>query len=287
MVNLEAVKKIVATGRAKQQPMSFKDLLYQYRLPRAGEVFRGTLILLRERDLLDKNASLSKVCPSGTVHDPAVRPGSCAEYLVSQQPDFLAQKNMLETVMFEAGHLFTLYPKYHCETNWIERHWGAAKRYSRMMSDYSFYTLTSRIHEFLDNDEVVHGPKINRRYYNRAYRCIDAYSKCKDQESSYWIFKQQGKVNHEQEVMFEKHEFNVGNTPSTSMSNSAMTTRSPMLPMPHANRMPVLSDDNDAMDICQEQSTKRAIPMPESPIAKRQKATMRTPPVGTVFGKAL
>ncbi|KAI7874006.1 uncharacterized protein EV154DRAFT_569848 [Mucor mucedo] len=179
-VNMEGVKKIVATRRAKQQPVSFEDLMNQYRLPRAREVFRGTLILLRERGLLDKNASLRKVCPSGTVHDPAVRPGCCAEYLLSQQPDFLAQKNILETVTFEAGHLFTLYPKYHCETNWIERQWGAAKRYSRMMCDYSFYTLTSRIHEFLDNDEVVHGPKINRRYYNLAYRYIDAYRKGKD-----------------------------------------------------------------------------------------------------------
>ena len=35
-VNMEAVKKIVATRRAKQQPVSFEDLMNQYRLPRVN-----------------------------------------------------------------------------------------------------------------------------------------------------------------------------------------------------------------------------------------------------------
>lgn len=123
---------------------------------------------------------MRKVCPRNSSHTPSEKPGCCAEYLLSQQPDFVAQKNKLETVTLAAGHLFTLYPKYHCECNWIERHWGAAKRYARMMCNYSFDTLKGRIDEFLDNDEAVHGLKINRRYYNRAYRYIDAYSKSKN-----------------------------------------------------------------------------------------------------------
>ncbi|KAI7879333.1 uncharacterized protein EV154DRAFT_486080 [Mucor mucedo] len=85
--------------------------------------------------------------------------------------------------------------------------------------------------------------------------------------------------------------------PSTAMSNtptnipmpttSPMPTILPMPPMPHATTMSVLSDDDDAMDICEEHSMKRTMPMPESPAAKRQRPTMRTPPVDIVFGKAL
>ncbi|KAI7873573.1 uncharacterized protein EV154DRAFT_487140 [Mucor mucedo] len=72
-------------------------------------------------------------------------------------------------------------------------------------------------------------------------------------------------------------------------TKSPMPTNLPMPAMPHATTMSVLSDEDedDAMDICEEQSMKRAMPMPESPVAKRQRPTMRTPPVDIVFGKAL
>ena len=143
-------------------------------------MFKGTLTLLRERGLLEKGEKLKRVCPKGTKHNKDKKPGCCAEYLLSQQPDFLAQKNMLQTETDKTGHIFTMYPKYHCECNWIERHWGAAKRIARLMCDYSFKSLNENIHDFLDNDEKVHGLKINRRYYNRSFRYIDAYSKGKD-----------------------------------------------------------------------------------------------------------
>ncbi|KAI7873576.1 uncharacterized protein EV154DRAFT_570011 [Mucor mucedo] len=97
--------------------------------------------------------------------------------------------------------------------------------------------------------------------------------------------------------MFEKPEFKVDNMPSTSMSNtptnipmprtSPMPTNLPMPPMPHATTMSVLTDDDDAMDICEEHSMKITMAMPESPAAKRQTPTMTTPPADIVFGKPL
>ena len=51
----------------------------------------------------------------------------CAKHLLASQPDFHQQKTALCETVENAGHIFELYPKYHCKCNWIERYWGAAK----------------------------------------------------------------------------------------------------------------------------------------------------------------
>ena len=43
------------------------------------------------------------------------------------QPDFITQKTQLEELIESHGHLCDFYPKYHCELNFIEQYWGAAK----------------------------------------------------------------------------------------------------------------------------------------------------------------
>ncbi|PKB93888.1 hypothetical protein RhiirA5_303668, partial [Rhizophagus irregularis] len=50
-----------------------------------------------------------------------------ARQIISLQPDFLEQKSALEEVILEAKHKCIFYPKFHCELNYIERYWGAAK----------------------------------------------------------------------------------------------------------------------------------------------------------------
>jgi len=44
----------------------------------------------------------------------------CALRILEAEPDFLAQKSLLETVINEAGHAAVFYPKIHCELNYIE-----------------------------------------------------------------------------------------------------------------------------------------------------------------------
>ncbi|CAG8827726.1 14992_t:CDS:2, partial [Cetraspora pellucida] len=44
--------------------------------------------------------------------------------LISQQPDFLAQKGQLEEIIIAAGHQIIFYPKFHCELNYIETFWA-------------------------------------------------------------------------------------------------------------------------------------------------------------------
>jgi len=43
------------------------------------------------------------------------------------QPDFVSQKSELKELIESRGHLCDFYPKYHCELNFIEQYWGAAK----------------------------------------------------------------------------------------------------------------------------------------------------------------
>ena len=43
------------------------------------------------------------------------------------QLDFTSQKPLLQGYIELYGHLCDYYPKYHCELNFIEQYWGAAK----------------------------------------------------------------------------------------------------------------------------------------------------------------
>ncbi|OAD73769.1 hypothetical protein PHYBLDRAFT_168203 [Phycomyces blakesleeanus NRRL 1555(-)] len=97
----------------------------------------------------------------------------CAHHFLASQPDFMSQKTALHEAVEDSGHIFELYPKFHCECNWIERYWGAAKREARLQCDYTYKSLDKNIHTFLDHAGKL--PNI-RRYYNRSWRYIEAYS---------------------------------------------------------------------------------------------------------------
>jgi len=51
----------------------------------------------------------------------------CCQRLLFTQPDFVNQKSALEELITLRGHICDFYPKYHCELNFIEQYWGAAK----------------------------------------------------------------------------------------------------------------------------------------------------------------
>jgi hypothetical protein len=107
-------------------------------------------------------------------------PGGCAEKLLSEQPDFKDQKTILQYEVEKEGHIFTLYPKYHCETNWIEMHWGYSKSIARLNCDYSYKSLEENIDKYLDYNGKKNGNSVNRRFFNRCYRVIHFYSEGKD-----------------------------------------------------------------------------------------------------------
>ena len=51
----------------------------------------------------------------------------CCWRLLFTQLDFANQKSQLQELIESRGHICDFYPKYHCELNFIEQYWGAAK----------------------------------------------------------------------------------------------------------------------------------------------------------------
>jgi hypothetical protein len=88
--------------------------------------FKGMEQIIRERSLWPE-AGLPAECPGPK------RPASegqaicCCRHLLYTQPNFMSQKPLLQEYIESRGHLCNFYPKYHCELNFIEQYWGAAK----------------------------------------------------------------------------------------------------------------------------------------------------------------
>ncbi len=84
--------------------------------------------ILIERGLWRDNLLADcKLCKGKMKVADANRIDCCARRILSLQPDFLAQKSQLQEKIEKRGHKCIFYPKYHCELNYIEMYWGAAK----------------------------------------------------------------------------------------------------------------------------------------------------------------
>jgi hypothetical protein len=85
--------------------------------------FKGMEQILKERGLWPE-AGLAAQC-SGKCPDN--RDNCCCHNILFNQPDFVSQKSQLQELIESCNHLCDFYPKYHCELNFIEQYWGAAK----------------------------------------------------------------------------------------------------------------------------------------------------------------
>lgn len=63
------------------------------------------------------------------------------EKLIAAQPDFIAEKTLVDLLVEAAGHRVVWNPKFHCEMNPIEMFWAATKLYTRNNCKYSFPEL--------------------------------------------------------------------------------------------------------------------------------------------------
>lgn len=118
-------------------------------------VQKGVRTILKERGLWNASLKLAE-----------------ARMLLSIQPDFSAQKSWLEeTFGSEDGFLLDFYPKFHCEFNFIELYWGAAKAYARRNCDYTFRGLQSVLPDALRSVSV----QTIRRFARKCFRYMDAY----------------------------------------------------------------------------------------------------------------
>ena len=119
----------------------------------------------------------------------------CCIHLLQSQPDFVSQRSVLAETVEASGHIFELYPRFHCECNPIERYWGAAKRVARRECTYSFRDLNSNIHDFLDSVSPPNEEPLQiRRYFNRSFRYIEAYSEGKDVNRPWEIVREFSKL---------------------------------------------------------------------------------------------
>jgi hypothetical protein len=132
---------------------------------------KGMRLVLKERGLwrnrLLKTCEACRLKTEGT----PTRLTCCAQRILELQPDFQAQKSLLEEIAEAEGQKVIFYPKFHCEFNYIEMYWGASKRYTRDNCDYSFNGLKSTVPAALESV----GIGLIRRFANKAFRYMDAY----------------------------------------------------------------------------------------------------------------
>ena len=94
-----------------------------------------------------------------------------ARKLLSEQPDFREQREWLEETVTQGGCLIDFYPKYHCEFNYIEMFWGAAKAWCRARCSFNFTDHVVLVPKALENVSLA---KI-RKFARKSYRYMDAY----------------------------------------------------------------------------------------------------------------
>jgi hypothetical protein len=126
---------------------------------------KGMREVLKERGLWQNKLCMQcKECPDDSTT-------CCAKRILERQPDFKAQKSLVQEVIENAGHICIILPKFHCELNFIEYFWGAVKRWLREHCDYTFRTLQQNMPIALASV----GKLLIRKWQNRMLRWVDAY----------------------------------------------------------------------------------------------------------------
>jgi hypothetical protein len=107
--------------------------------------------IIREHGLWPTNG-LRCECPGFKCTQREGQPSCCCRRVLFTQPDFTSQRPQLEEYIKSRGHLCDFYPKYHCELNFIEQYWGAAKfRYRVAGRARTLNAMEQTMLESLDN----------------------------------------------------------------------------------------------------------------------------------------
>lgn len=109
--------------------------------------FKGMELIIRERGLWQDG--LLAQCPGFKCE--AGHADCCCRRILFCQPDFVNQKSALEEFVESRGHICDFYPKYHCELNFIEMYWGAAKfRYRKSARTTNIDEMENNVKKCLD-----------------------------------------------------------------------------------------------------------------------------------------
>jgi hypothetical protein len=111
--------------------------------------FKGMEQIIRECGLWPE-AGLHAECPGFKCLDG--KTDCCCRCLLFNQPDFISQKSQLHELIESRGHICDFYPKYHCELNFIEQYWGAAKLQFRVSGrNATMSVMEKKVRECLDS----------------------------------------------------------------------------------------------------------------------------------------
>jgi transposase len=144
------------------QTMNFPD---DYSNPLLRGKPKGMKQILYERNLLTPN--LKGFCQNKNSEEN----NCCMQHIIAKQLDFIAQKCLIQETIEAKGHKIIFYPKFHCELNYIEMYWGAAKRYARNNCDYTWKGLQQIVLVALDSVPLLQ----IRAFAQKSYRYMDAY----------------------------------------------------------------------------------------------------------------
>ena len=104
---------------------------------------------------------------------------------MEDEEDFASERSLLEIEITARGHECIFYPKFRCKLNHIEFFWGAVKRYSREICNYSF-VLEDMIKAGLNSVSLT----TIRRFANRSRRWIDVYIDGLDDRQQVFVGKE-------------------------------------------------------------------------------------------------
>jgi hypothetical protein len=161
----------VRDGQRVVQPMQFPA---DHPDPRLAGQAKGVREILMERGLHNANLNMDcKDCKKSWKEDAerATRRGCCLRTILEFQQDFQEQASMLSEIVQSTNHAIIFFPKFHCELNWIERYWGACKRYTRAHCDYSFKGLQKTVPDALDSVPLA----TLRKFQRKSWRYMHAY----------------------------------------------------------------------------------------------------------------
>lgn len=114
-----------------------------------------------------------KLCKKKGKKIDSQRVDCCMRRILSLQLDFISQKSRLQIEIEKRGHKCIFYPKFHCELNFIEMYWGAAKHYTREHCNYSWTGLQRIVPEALDSIPLI----TIRRFAQKSWRYMNIYRK--------------------------------------------------------------------------------------------------------------